>query len=423
MADVAPGSPQSPEDSSAFSGYKWTAIESLDPENFSEALALRSLETVDWDALLNYATQKRDGVPCSLFPDNIAMGGSQLVRLIQFEDQKQWIAKLRMPSSELCDEPYGIQWSLAGGNTLCEVAINALLRERTSIPVPEIYAYEMEDEYGVHAPFMLMEAMEGNTVPDLTGTPGVPEEHFADFMERIAEIHVELSQLQMPEIGAIASKDPDGTYTQAPTWFGGPYSTATSFFHAWAAAHRTYALSETKIRACAPPEYGDALVESAKNFPAAIQELAPKISARDSGPFPIHHPDLGTWNILVDDNFKLVGIIDWDAAFAAPWEVFAQFPLFIYGVPRQLDYPGWYDDKGNPTDPEIIEKYEKRKRYIDAVKRAEDKMGMGGDGEGYLLSVALEDTQRRDIGAAMHIFSDAARPGFFMKLMEELDLG
>ncbi|KAF2809235.1 uncharacterized protein BDZ99DRAFT_464016 [Mytilinidion resinicola] len=326
-----------------------------------------------------------------------------------------------MSSDEPCEEPYGIQWDLAEENTACEVAINALLRERTTIPVPEIYAYEAEDEYGVHAPFMLMKAMKGNTVPDLTGSPEVPEEHFANFAERIAEIHVELSTLQMPKIGPIAGKDSDGTYAQSILWFGGPFSTATSYFHAWS-SHHTFALPEAKIRACAPPEYGDVLVESAKHFPAAIQELAPKISARDSGPFPIHHPDFGTWNILVDDNFKVVGIIDWDAAFAAPWEAFAQFPLFISNAPRQLELPWFYDDEGNPTDPDTIETYEKRKQYIEAVKRAEGKMGLVGDGHEYLLSMALEDTQRHAIGAAIHSFTNEHRPCFFMKLVEELDL-
>jgi len=40
-----------------------------------------------------------------------------------------------------------------------------------------------------------------------------------------------------------------------------------------------------------------------------------------NGPFHFNHMDLGTQNILVDDEFNFVGIIDWEFAQTAPFEV------------------------------------------------------------------------------------------------------
>lgn len=37
--------------------------------------------------------------------------------------------------------------------------------------------------------------------------------------------------------------------------------------------------------------------------------------------FPLNHMDLGTQNILVDDTFNFVAIIDWEFAQTAPWQV------------------------------------------------------------------------------------------------------
>ncbi|KAK3305231.1 uncharacterized protein B0T15DRAFT_574621 [Chaetomium strumarium] len=36
--------------------------------------------------------------------------------------------------------------------------------------------------------------------------------------------------------------------------------------------------------------------------------------------FPLTHMDLGTQNIIVDDNFNFVAIIDWEFAQTAPWQ-------------------------------------------------------------------------------------------------------
>lgn len=39
--------------------------------------------------------------------------------------------------------------------------------------------------------------------------------------------------------------------------------------------------------------------------------------------FPIVHPDFGLHNILLNDDYEVVGVIDWEGAYSAPVGVFA----------------------------------------------------------------------------------------------------
>jgi aminoglycoside phosphotransferase (APT) family kinase protein len=32
-------------------------------------------------------------------------------------------------------------------------------------------------------------------------------------------------------------------------------------------------------------------------------------------------------NMVFDDEYNLLGVIDWEAAYAGPWELFGEFPV------------------------------------------------------------------------------------------------
>ena len=42
----------------------------------------------------------------------------------------------------------------------------------------------------------------------------------------------------------------------------------------------------------------------------------------DHGPFPLRHPDLNNANILYDDDYNIVAVLDWTASQTAPWQSF-----------------------------------------------------------------------------------------------------
>lgn len=174
----------STENMEAFSGYQWTYYPSLEHGPL-RSRADSFLASVNWTALLEYAAQKRDGVSGILLPD-IGLGYNHMVRIIQFSDGNQWVARLRLPP-------------LAEGDT-CKDALETtgirefstihLLRQTTHIPIPEIHAIEERSDCKVKAPFMLMACLQGNVGMDLGMS--VPLQYKKAFLRGLAKIHVSI---------------------------------------------------------------------------------------------------------------------------------------------------------------------------------------------------------------------------------------
>lgn len=195
------------------------------------------------------------------------------------------------------------------------------------------------------------------------------------------------------------SMNPDGTYQQGPIpGLGGPFDTATEFFQAWAAKTR-FGTTEERLRAASGP-YADEIIPSVSSFRQSIADLAGKLSIRDHGPFPLCHGDFGHNNTIVDDQYRILGVIDWETAFAAPWEIFGDFPLTFSMVPRAMDAPWNYDEAGNPKTDELMEKLQDQQAYIAAVAREEEEAGVGT----HALSDALRDVKRQHLSTAMRLY-------------------
>ncbi|TQN64165.1 hypothetical protein CSHISOI_11224 [Colletotrichum shisoi] len=147
----------------------------------------------------------------------------------------------------------------AAGN--CEFNTMSLVRQKTSIPIPEVHAIEARRDCDVKAPFMLMDCLPGNVGMDLGMK--IPPLYKQNFLRRLAQIHaslpicvVQLATVQLPKIGTILSRNEDGTYRQGPIrGLGGPFNTATEFYEAWA-AKTTFGMAEEEIRT-ASGQYAD----------------------------------------------------------------------------------------------------------------------------------------------------------------------
>src|SRR5947207_8485080 len=55
------------------------------------------------------------------------------------------------------------------------------------------------------------------------------------------------------------------------------------------------------------------------------------------GPFVLHHGCLNRNAILVDDNFELTGVINWEWSMTVPLQVAAILPPFITKLPIDFD--------------------------------------------------------------------------------------
>ncbi|KAK9788190.1 putative Aminoglycoside phosphotransferase domain-containing protein [Seiridium cardinale] len=393
----------------AFAGYQWTYFTSLQ-DGPLRSRAESFLGSVNWLALLDYASRKRAGTKCVLLPD-IGLGQNHMVRIIEFTDGIRWVARLRLPPQVTADVNEDNRETMAK----CEHATISVVQERTSIQIPHVYAFEAQNDSDIGAPFMLMDCLEGNVGMDLGMQ--VPSEYKQSFFMGLAKIHsfniqVQLSMVQLPKIGTIISINEDGTYQQGPIpGLGGPFDTATDFFQAWA-DNAKFGMADEQLRKALGP-YADEILPSVSSFPKSIRDLSHKLSIRDQGPFPLCHGDFGHNNIIVDDKYRIIGVIDWEMAYAGPWEIFSDFPLTLSTVPPAMDAPWNYDEAGVPKDADLVKQFADQKDYVEAVKKEENSF-VGT----HHLSQALEDLRRQQLATAMRLYQNG-RAGWYSKVVDQ----
>src|SRR5579859_6993540 len=96
----------------------------------------------------------------------------------------------------------------------------------------------------------------------------------------------------------------------------GPFSTALEYYR-WRADQPLNRSNDSVV------DFNEAIFHS-NLFRISLAFLMD--SPQGEGSFPLAHNDLGIHNMLFDEAFNLVGVIDWTGACVLPWESFAQFP-------------------------------------------------------------------------------------------------
>ncbi|CAI6336591.1 unnamed protein product [Periconia digitata] len=177
-----------------------------------------------------------------------------------------------------------------------------LQNNATTVPTPKLYAYEppgSQQAVDVGACYMLIEGFYGNTLQDVKfDICDLPTNTQERIISQWASVQAELATFSFPQIGSISnfSKEDDGVVTIGPLAaaaaerfaFGGPFATCTFVFCDIVASTELFKDKETS--------------------------------------FHLNHMDMGTQNILVDDEFNFLAVIDWEFAQSAPVQV-NHFPM------------------------------------------------------------------------------------------------
>ncbi len=325
-----------------------------------------------------------------------------MVRILDFANGERWIARLRMPPID--DE----------ANILLqrEVDCMMLVRERSSVPVPEIYSHQATADL-LGAPFMLLECLQGNAAIDLTidlNDRSIPSEHKASFYTTLAKYHAEISSITFPKIGSIV-RLPDGTYDVGPLpTLGGPFETATEYLQAWAKHAEFYGGTECLIDYCGG--YHEEILRDVLAFPQQVSKLAGGKLLHNRGPFPLIHVDFLHSNIVVDDEWNIIGVIDWESAQTAPWQT-VEFPQTFSLCPRLMDAPWNYDDDGIATDEETRTQIKDREEYLDLVRRYERRVVKQP-----LLPGVLGSQATQDLATAMRFYTSVGKAGWYSKIFD-----
>ena len=213
-----------------------------------------------------------------------------------------------------------------------------------------------------------------------------------------------------PKIGAVTRSE-DGTYDVGPLpELGGPFETVSDYLKAWAREAK-FAHSPNRIKELCG-DLGGEVAASTAQFPQLLAQLSDEIPIRNNGPFPLAHVDFGHNNIIVNDGYKVLGVIDWEHAFAAPWETI-DFPLTLSKVPKPVDAPWNYDENGMPIDEDSRKRMVERKEYVDAVRRAEEMCKLPPK-----LSSILDNERGQDLASAMRLFAVDGKMGLYSKVLD-----
>lgn len=276
---------------------------------------------LNYDAIKHMATQFIPGSHGKCFDLTVVRRGTfHEIRELRFEDGWSCIARFTREEERL-------------EKTESELATIEYVRKHTSIPVPEIFLVNYNENHVVGAPFVFMEKIRGMKMFDVWD--GLSTEHKLSIIAQTAGIVGQLAGLHFDQIGSLTG---DGTVgpllnisRELFDGLEGPFSTTIDYFFACLNEKR---LHRPKVAMAYYPEIRRAMETWLEKHDEPTL----------NGPYRLIHNDLNTWNIMVDHTDedappKITGVIDWDWAFTGP-----SYYLFEY-PPSLIECKNWEDDE------------------------------------------------------------------------------
>ena len=213
-----------------------------------------------------------------------------------------------------------------------------------------------------------MEFVEGNTAEELSRNfpgdhDGIPEKFQDKFWRQIAWVMIQLASVRVLKIGSlyrdIANRD---AFTVGPLveTGSGPYDSVAHFYDDYPLALDT----SLRINHMEEVEGQGALLryfkELAKSFPQATTSRTGN-DRGELGGFGLLNGDLGPNNVLVDHEFKVLAVIDWDDVLSVPDTALYRIPAFM-GI--DLGIPGRF----SKTNPASMKRLQLCRRFVDVVE-------------------------------------------------------
>lgn len=271
-------------------------------------------------------------IGCRLL-SRVTCGSYNAVFKVLFADGTLWVLKVPANGDRRC-------WNAPASEALkSEAYTMRLIRRETTIPVPEVYAFDASIENELGCPFILMELIHGKPLHDVwfdqSISQAMREQIRIRSLQGIAEATAQLNSLTFSQGGSlrfdakgnvvgIGSANIVDLDTQYANMRSPDYDNAMAFCQTGPFSDpQSYLLSLLDTRE-GKRERGTVeqgaykllrlWIEWSLIDPGIIQGK----SIVQERPFVLAHPDLDNQNILVNDDGSLAGIIDWDWIAAVP---------------------------------------------------------------------------------------------------------
>ncbi|KAI9757506.1 MAG: hypothetical protein M4579_003419 [Chaenotheca gracillima] len=317
-----------------------------DAEAYDEArdlsiqLELQSfLATIDLEALARRASAVRgDRIACAVATPNFdkdslssAMGNVNYHVELRFDDGVCWIARIKRQNASTPPAPvrdYMIQ---------SEAATYSFLA-RTKVPAPRVFEVVLGADNLVGAGYILMEKIPGKP---LTSIPKSPEQK-RKVLGQLASVYAELEKHPFPAIGSLDEIGTDHVGPLASELLADLNETRPNLLGSFSTSAAYYEAMITRVLG---------LITSGQLYPLwavdaflihrFLLDLVPQLSLPTSAPTEGHgsreehflrHADDKGDHILVDDEFNITGIIDWEWAYTAPKSEAFSSPMALWNV-------------------------------------------------------------------------------------------
>lgn len=282
---------------------------------------------INIDALIARASDLRQGMPCSVPPfqyerakRSSVMGGMNYHIEIEFEDGIKWLARIRRfnatsPPAALRDYIFK-----------SEIATLMFL-EKTAVPSPRVLGYALEGpDNPVGVSYMLIEKLAGSSLRWSIATV----EQRTKVIEQVADIFIELQRFPFDKMGSIQNPGSQhiGPFArESLTRFDGsdmktlgPYSSLEEY--------HTNSLRLVLDLILREEMYSERPID-AYLIHRFLLDLVPTMidHSKESGKFFLKHADDKGDHILVDSEYNITGIIDWQWAFTAPEAIAFNSPV------------------------------------------------------------------------------------------------
>ncbi|KAI0398956.1 hypothetical protein F4802DRAFT_611243 [Xylaria palmicola] len=343
------------------------------------------LAAVKWDVLASISSSLRNGIPCE-FGEKFSIGNYNMVRRIVFTDGISWVARVRMPPLKAASG--ALEVLDVAGTLQVEIASMKFLKAKTSLPVPEVHSYSVDPTNDVGAPYILMDYINGTVATELRqakkceiGLFGTSDQD-RKFRKQMAGIQVTLSSFKFDQIGSLYWDEQTSDF-----FIGSDIETGKG---PWKSSMDYYAdLANHALQECVTYAAPNAQTSWSFVIPIIFKHLISLYvdSSSMGGPFSLANRDFGAHNLLVDNDFEIVGVIDLDGVMAAPIEVVAQYPVLtglVQEPPGHVETKPAAIDRIRRTGPRLQE-------YKDMVEAAEAGIGIGNEGNTPIANLMLSE--------------------------------
>jgi hypothetical protein len=327
------------------------------------------LAKINITALTDRASYLRKGVSCSISQNlqydvstrNSVMGGMNYHIEISFEDGVCWLARVRR--FNVTSPPLELQNHIMRS----EVATLEFLGE-TKIPAPKVFDFSLDEANPVGVRYILMEKLPGRSLSWSDAT----REQRLKVIDQLADIYIELHAHPFPMMGSLDKIDsklfigPFARETLAD--FGesglkmlGPFSSSEQYYN----AHLDLILDLIMRQEAYANRPIDAFL-----IHRYLQENIPIIlphASLDDASFYLKHADEKGDQILVDDQFRITGIIDWEWAHTGPKFSVFNSPIVLLPLAEfysgnnclgdeEMTFSHLLEEKGHPDLGDIVRK-------------------------------------------------------------------